>query len=118
MASKGSGGPLSWLDASLATLGEGFMRSWSVVERAYRRPFSRFALRLKFAFYPLHAIAALAWLALDWTHDRTLNSAENAVFDNFVNWRPVEPVPSGRVVVVEIDECSIEYLRAGEGCWP
>jgi hypothetical protein len=107
------------LDASLATLGEGFMRSWTVVERGYRRPLSRFAYRLKFAFYPLLALGALAWLGWDWTHDRALNSAENAVFDKIVNWRPVEPVPSGRVVVVEIDECSIEYFRAqGEGGWP
>ena len=36
-----------------------------------------------------------------------------------MNWRPVEPQPSGRVVVVEIDECSIEHFRArGEGGWP
>ncbi len=36
-----------------------------------------------------------------------------------MNWRPIEPQPSGRVVVVEIDECSIEYFRArGEGGWP
>jgi hypothetical protein len=110
---------LSWLDASLAAVGERFMRSWTVVERAYRRPLSAFAFRLKFAFYPLLALAALGWLGWDWTHERTLNSAENAVFDRVVNWRPFEPVPSGRVVVVEIDECSIEYFRAqGEGGWP
>ena len=36
-----------------------------------------------------------------------------------MQWRPYEPTPSGRVVVVEIDECSIEYFRArGEGGWP
>jgi adenylate cyclase len=110
---------LSGLDAALAALGEHFMRSWSVVERGYRRPLSRVALRIKFAFYPLLALAALAWLAWDWTHGRSLNAAENAVFDRVVNWRPVEPAPSGRVVVVEIDECSIEYFRAqGEGGWP
>ena len=109
----------SRLDASLASLGEGFMRSWTVVERAYRRPMSTLAYRIKFAFYPLLAIAAIGWLAWDWTHHRTLNSAENAVFDKVVNWRPVEPKPSGGVVVVEIDECSIEYFRAqGEGGWP
>ncbi len=113
------GGILPWLDASLAAIGEGFMRSWTVVERGYRRPLSAFAFRIKFAFYPLLALAALTWLGWDWTHGRTLNSAENAVFDQVVNWRPVEPVPSGRVVVVEIDECSIEYFRArGEGGWP
>jgi hypothetical protein len=110
---------LSWLDSSLAATGDAFMRSWTVVERAYRRPMSAFAYRIKFAFYPLLAIAAIGWLAWDWTHGRTLNSAENAVFDTVVNWRPVQPSPSGRVVVVEIDECSIEYFRArGEGGWP
>src|SRR5262245_41920489 len=113
------GGIVAWLDASLAAIGEGFMRSWTVVERGYRRPLSAFAFRIKFAFYPVLAIVALTWLGWDWTHGRTLNSAENAVFDQVVNWRPVEPIPSGRVVVVEIDECSIEYFRArGEGGWP
>ena len=52
-------------------------------------------------------------------HARSLNSAEDAIFDQVVQWRPFEPKPSGRVVVVEIDECSIEYFRArGEGGWP
>jgi adenylate cyclase len=110
---------LSWIDSTLAATGESFMRSWTVVERAYRRPLSAFAFRIKFAFYPLLALAALTWLGWDWMHGRTLNAAENAVFDQVINWRPVEPVPSGRVVVVEIDECSIEYFRArGEGGWP
>jgi adenylate cyclase len=110
---------LSWLDSSLAASGDAFMRSWTVVERAYRRPMSAFAYRIKFAFYPLLAIAAIGWLGWDWMHGRTLNSAENAVFDQVVNWRPVEPAPSGRVVVIEIDECSIEYFRTrGEGGWP
>src|SRR5688572_9755700 len=109
----------SWLDAPLAALGDGFMRAWSKVERSYRRPFSRAAFRLKFAYYPLLALLALGWLTWDWTHERSLNSAENAIFDQVVRWRPVEPQPSGRVVVVEIDECSIEHFRArGEGGWP
>ena len=84
---------LSWLDATLAALGDGFIRAWTVVERSYRRPLSRFALLLKFSFYPLLALAALGWLGWDWTHDRSLNSAENAIFDKVVNWRPVEPKP-------------------------
>lgn len=103
----------SWLDATLAALGEGFMRAWTVVERSYRRPLARLAFRLKFSVYPLLALAALGWLGWDWTHDRSLDSAENAIFDKIVNWRPVEPQPTGRVAVVEIDECSIEYFR---GC--
>ena len=118
-----SSGPMdriiSWVDASLSLLGDRFMRGWSKVERSYRRPFSQLALRLKFAFYPLLAIAAIAWLGWDWGHSRSLNSAEDAIFDEVVQWRPFEPKPSDRVVVVEIDECSIEYFRArGEGGWP
>ena len=110
---------LSWIDASLATLGHGFIREWTKVERSYRRPLSRFGLWLKFAFYPLLAIGAIAWLGWDWSHARSLNSAEDAIFDRVVQWRPFEPKPSGRVVVVEIDECSIEHFRArGEGGWP
>ena len=44
---------LSWIDSSLAAFGHGFILAWTRVERSYRRPFSRVALRLKFAFYPL-----------------------------------------------------------------
>ena len=65
---------LSWLDASLASLGHGFIQQWTKVERSYRRPLSRLAIRLKFAFYPLLAIGAVAWLAWDWSHARVSNS--------------------------------------------
>lgn len=110
---------LSWLDAALATAGEAFVRAWTWLERAYRRPLSWLASRLKFAFYPLLAFAAIGWLAWDWQHARSLDAAENAIFDRVVHWRPVEPRPSGRVVIVEIDECSIEHFRTrGEGGWP
>jgi len=110
---------LSWIDASLAAFGHGFILAWTRVERSYRRPFAQVALRLKFAFYPLLALGAIVWLAWDWSHTRSLNSAEDAIFDRVVQWRPFEPQPSGRVVVVEIDECSIEYFRArNEGGWP
>ena len=110
---------IAWFDAALATLGDSFMRAWTKVERSYRRPLSRLAFRLKFAFYPLLALAALGWLGWDWTHDRSLNAAENVIFDQIVKWRPYQPSPSGRVVVVAIDECSIEHFRAhGEGGWP
>jgi CHASE2 domain-containing sensor protein len=110
---------LSWLDAGLATLGHAFLRLWTRVERSYRRPFSWIAFRLKFAFYPLLALGAIGWLTWDWSHDRSLGAAENAIFDRVLRWRIVEPRPSGRVVVVEIDECSIEYFRSrGQGGWP
>ena len=103
----------------MSTLAVAFMDAWTVVEQAYRRPFSRLMTRVQFVVYPLIAVAALGWLAWDWTHDRSLNAAEDAIFDTVVQWRPVEPKPSGRTVVVEIDDCSIEYYRnQGEGGWP
>ncbi len=113
------GALLSWIDAAMTTSAIVFMSSWSRVERAYRRPFARLTLIFKFAFYPLLACAAVAWLVWDWTHERSLDSAEDAIFDQAIQWRPVEPRPSGRTVIVEIDDCSIEHFRSlGQGGWP
>src|SRR5262245_37745041 len=110
---------LSWMDASLALLGHGFLQAWGKVERGYRRPLSRLALRLGFAFYPALALGSVAWLIADWQRGQSLAAAEDAIFDRVVRWRPFDPEASGRVVVVEIDECSIEYFRArGQGGWP
>jgi CHASE2 domain-containing sensor protein len=110
---------MSRLDAAMAASADAFIRFWTRVERAYKRPFSHVAFRLKFAFYPLLAIGAVLWLGWDWSHARTMDSAEDAIFDKVIQWRPVEPNPSGRVVVVEIDDCSIEYYRSlGQGGWP
>ena len=107
------------IDATMASLAVWFMDAWTVVERGWRRPLSKLALRLKFAFYPLLAIAALGWLGWDWTHGRSLDAAENSIFDTVVNLRPIEPTPSGRTIVVEIDECSIDWTRKqGLGGWP
>lgn len=105
---------LSSVEAGFAWLGSAFVERWGRLERFYRRPFARIALRLGFLFYPLLALCALGWLGWDWTHDRNLDSAEDAVFDQVIKLRPWEPKPSGRVVVVEIDDCSI----AKEGPWP
>src|SRR5690606_17743239 len=85
----------------------------------YRRPLSWLARHLRYAFYPLLAVAMVGWLAWDWHHGRSLDAAEDAIFDNVISWRPAAPAPSGRTVVVEIDDCSIEYYRArSEGGWP
>lgn len=107
------------IDTLMASLAVWFMEAWTRVERGWRRPLTRVALRLKFAFYPLLACAALGWLAWDWSHDRRLDAAEDSIFDSAIHWRPVEPRPSGRTLVVEIDDCSIEWTRAqGLGGWP
>lgn len=110
---------LARIEAALARLGQGFIVRWERIEKGYRRPNARIALRLGFAFYPLLAAAALSWLAWDFTHERKLAAAEDAIFDTVIQWRPWEPLPSRQVAVVEIDECSIEYYRAQEGTgWP
>ena len=107
------------IDAAMASAAVWFMDAWTIVERGWRRPLSKLALRLKFAFYPLLAVAALGWLGWDWTHGRSLDAAEDGLFDSVVKLRPVEPRPSGKTVVVEIDECSIDWTRAqGLGGWP
>src|SRR5690554_2746221 len=103
----------------MAAGGVRFMDAWAVVERGHRRPLSWCSRQLRFAFYPLLALAMLGGLAWDWQHGRSLAAAEDAVFDRIVGLRPIEPVPTGRTVVVEIDDCSIEYYRArGDGGWP
>jgi CHASE2 domain-containing sensor protein len=105
---------LSSLEAGLARLGYAFVDRWGRMERGYRRPFAKIALRLGFGLYPALALCAVGWLAWDWTHGRSLNAAEDAIFDQVIQLRPWEPKPSGKVVVVEIDDCSI----ATEGAWP
>jgi adenylate cyclase len=107
------------IEAVMATLAVVFMDAWTVVERSWRRPLSHLMVRAKFMVYPLIALVAIGWLAWDWTHDRSLNAAEDAIFDTVIQWRPIEPTPSGRTAVVEIDDCSIEHYRnLGEGGWP
>lgn len=105
---------LPWFESLFAWLGYSFVNRWGALERSYRRPLARIALKLRFAFYPLLVLVALGWLAWDWDHDRSLASAENAIFDQVIKLRPWEPKPSGKVAIVEIDDCSIAHL----GPWP
>ncbi len=119
MLRRARDGALAWINAVTSRLGDTFVHVWDRVQRSYRRPLAKVALRLGFAFYPLLTLFALGWLIWDWTHDRSLAAAEDAVFDKVIAWRLAQPAPSGRVVVVEIDECSINHFRAlGEGGWP
>lgn len=118
-----SGKIRNWLagivDSAMAGASVRFMDAWAVVERGYRRPLAWCSQRLGFTFYPLLALVMVGALAWDWQHGRSLDDAEDAVFDRVISWRPIEPLPSGRTVVVEIDDCSIEHYRArGEGGWP
>ena len=105
---------LPWLEAGFSWLGYTFVNRWGAIERGYRRHYARLVRRLGFAFYPLLVLVALGWLAWDWHHGRGLAAAEDAIFDQVINLRPWEPKPSGKVVVVEIDDCSIARI----GAWP
>ncbi len=110
---------LGVIDAAMATSAQAFIDGWGRLERAYKRPLAHLALRVRFAFYPLLALIAVGWLVYDWNGDRSLDAAEDAVFDKVIKSRPFEPQPSRRVIVVEIDDCSIGYFdRRGEGGWP
>src|SRR3546814_11448291 len=96
-----------------------FITRWGALERGYRRPYAKLALRLKFAFYPLLAIAALAWLGWDWSHARNLAAAEDAIFDTVIGLRPSESLPSGRVAEVALYDCSVESFHGkGDGGLP
>jgi hypothetical protein len=110
---------LPWLESLFAWLGYTFVNRWGALERGYRRPLARVALKLRFAFYPLLVLGALGWLGWDWGFAghggaRSLDAAENAIFDQVIKLRPWEPKPSGKVAIVEIDDCSIARL----GPWP
>ena len=110
---------LTWLDAFMAAAATRFIGGWGKLESFYKLPLSWLVGRLRFAFYPLLAIAAIGWLGWDWQHDRSLDSAEDAVFDKVIKSRPFQPEASKRVVIVEIDDCTIEHFRQlGEGGWP
>ncbi len=109
----------AWFHTRVATLGVTAMDAWTVVLRGYRRPLAWLTLKFGFRFFPLLAVVAIAWLVWDWTHERSLDAAEDAIFDQVLQWRPLEPTPSGRVVVVEIDDCSIQHFQGlGRGGWP
>jgi len=103
---------LTWLDAFMASSAHAFIEGWGKVERAYKRPFSWIALRLRFAFYPLLALGAVSWLVYDWTGPRSLDSAEDAVFDQVIKRRPVEPAASKRVIVVVEEVVAEDVIRA------
>src|SRR5262245_62061407 len=90
----------SLFEAALARLGHSFIAFWGALQQRYRRVYALVAVHVRYAFYPLLALAALGWLAWDWQHDRQLARAEDAIFDQIIGWRPWEPKPSRQVVVV------------------
>ncbi len=103
-----------------------FLKIWSRWERAYGRTTSAIASLLRFGFFPTITVLVLAWLLWDYGIPGTsyggtqrLSSAEDSLFDTIISKRPIDPKSSGRVLIAEIDECSIAYFeKKGETGWP
>ena len=84
------------------------------------------AKSLGFNFYPLLLVLGLGWLLYDWSGftlhgqgPRNLSGVENAIFDTVVARRPHEPVSSNRVLIVQIDDCSIDWFKQQKlASWP
>jgi len=107
-----------------------FIKTWSLWERAFGRTSAAFASRLRFSFFLAMTVIALGFLFWDfygigtWNGNqlgggRSLASAEDSLFDSVIAKRPVDPESSGRVIVAEIDQCSIDYFeKKGEAGWP
>ncbi len=107
-----------------------FIKTWGLYERAFGRTSAAFASRLRFSFFLAMTVIALGFLFWDfygfgvWNGQqlgggRSLASAEDSLFDSVIARRPIDPKSSGRVIVAEIDECSIEHFeKKGEAGWP
>ncbi len=107
-----------------------FIKTWGLYDRAFGRASSAIAKRMRFSFFITMTVMALALLYWDyfgigaWAQSlsgghHTLSSVEDSLFDWVVARRPVDPPMSGRVVVAEIDECSISYFeKKGLPGWP
>lgn len=108
-----------------------FVKSWGLYERAFGRSMSAVARRMRFSFFLTMTAIALAFLFWDyygigaWAGrslqggNRSLSSVEDSLFDWVVARRPVDPRSSGKVVIAEIDECSISYFeKKGLPGWP
>lgn len=101
-----------------------FLKVWSRWERAYGHTSSAIASLLRFGFFPAATVIVLGLILWDygvagWGGAQRLSSAEDSLFDTVIAWRPVDPKSSGRLLVAEIDECSIAWFeKKGETGWP
>lgn len=107
-----------------------FTRTWGLYDRAFGRISSALASRMRFSFFLVMTALALAtlywdyyglgtWHGIQLGGNRNLSSVEDSVFDWAVARRPVDPRESGKVVIAEIDECSISYFeKKGLPGWP
>ena len=101
-----------------------FLKVWSRWERAYGHTTSAIASLMRFGFFPTATVIELALILWDYGvagHGgaQRLSSAEDSLFDSIIAKRPIDPKSSGRVLVAEIDECSIAWFeKKGETGWP
>jgi CHASE2 domain-containing sensor protein len=107
-----------------------FIKTWSLWERAFGRGSSAIASRLRFSFFLVMTVIALGslywdfygfgtWRGIQLGGNQNLSSVEDSLFDWVIAKRPIDPKPSGEVVIAEIDQCSIDYFeKKGETGWP
>ncbi len=107
-----------------------FIKNWGLTDRAIGRTTAAIASRFRFSFFPVITLVALAFLFYDYYGigtlggtqyggNKRLSSVEDSLFDWVITKRPIDPKMSGRVLIAEIDECSIQYFeKKGETGWP
>lgn len=98
--------------------------------RAFGRVSTAIASRFRYNFFLVLTTLALVFLYWDYAgfgtwrgHQlggfRKLSSVEDSLFDFVIARRPIDPRTSNRVVIAEIDECSIAYFEhKGLTGWP
>ena len=105
---------LGVIDAAMATAAQRFIDSWGRLERAYKRPFAWFALRVRFAFYPILAICAVGWLAQDWMGSAQFDRESDPfncsarLFDDGL----IDPRDTRRVLGLALSVCQDAEARA------
>jgi CHASE2 domain-containing sensor protein len=111
----------------VATLFKKPVDAW---DRGFGRASTAIASRFRYSFFLILTLAALTFLFWDyhgfgeWGEVKLggfkwLSSVENSLFDFVIKKRTIDPASSGRVVIAEIDECSISYFeKKGLTGWP
>ena len=90
------------------------MGSWILdqVQRSYGGR-SRSFRSTQVVFLSVTRVWAITWLIWDWQHARSLDAAEDAIFDRVVKLRPVEPKRRATSAWSQSTNarCSITYSR-------
>lgn len=70
------------------------------------------------AFYVTLAVAVALLTSLDLFLFRTFSNADNGIYDTLIKYRLSSPPPSPDILIVDIDERSLEVVGQDYGRWP